>query len=237
MTSAVDGGPTAQFEVDAVDVAPLDVAPVDVVAGDLVSADVVAVDVSTFDAYVRSSGPRLKRLAFLLTGDHEAAEDLLQSAYAKVLPKWSVVSGYADVDAYLRRVMVNTRTSWWRRLRDREVVTAQVPERLPRTWRDLADDLGAQAEVLEALRRLPGRQRTAVVLRHYCDLSEAEVASVMGCSVGTVKSNTSRGLAGLRLLLAVADDHYVSGPCRGQDDGVQIEAGSAEMNEDRGEVR
>jgi RNA polymerase sigma-70 factor (sigma-E family) len=166
-------------------------------------APTVAAEALDFDAYVRASGPRLKRLAFLLTGSLDTAEDLLQTAYAKVLPKWPAVSRYDDPDAYLRRIMVNTRTSWWRRIRDREISLAEPPEARQRTWRDVADDLGAHDELLVALRSLPPRQRAAVVLRHYCDLSELEAADVMGCSVGAVKSNTSRGLARLRVELGV----------------------------------
>lgn len=152
-----------------------------------------------FDAYVRASGPRLARLAFLLTGDHDTAEDLLQTAYAKVLPRWRQVSTYEDPDAYLRRVMVNTRTSWWRRHRGRESSWAQVPDAAGRG--DVADDEAVLDEVLAALRRLPRRQQVAVVLRHYCDLSEAETAAVMGISVGGVKSTTSKGLTALRAVL------------------------------------
>ena len=150
-----------------------------------------------FDAYVVASGPRLKRLAFLLTGDVDTAEDLLQAAYAKALPRWSRIRSYDEPDAYLRRVMVNQRTSTWRRVR-REVLTADPPE-TPST-----DPAGAYADtegLRVALLALPAKQRVAVVLRHYCDLSEAETAALMGVSVGTVKSQTSRGLSRLRALI------------------------------------
>jgi RNA polymerase sigma-70 factor (sigma-E family) len=166
-----------------------------------------ALDEPDFDAYVRASGPRLKRLAFLLTGDLPTAEDLLQSAYAKVLPRWSHVNRYDNPDAYLRRVMVSIRTSWWRRLRDREVLTSELPDRAQSPGvgsapgRDLAVDEGELDQVLRALRTLPRRQQVAVVLRHYCDLSEAETAAVMGISLGGVKSQTSKGLAALRVTL------------------------------------
>jgi RNA polymerase sigma-70 factor (sigma-E family) len=151
-----------------------------------------------FDAYVVASGPRLKRLAFLLTGDLVTAEDLLQSAYAKVLPRWARVRTYDDPDAYMRRVMVNTRTSTWRRLRGREVLTPDLPELVG------ADPTVAYAEgedLRRALLSLPAKQRAAVVLRYYCDLSGAETAAVMGTSIGTVKSQTSRGLSRLRDLV------------------------------------
>jgi RNA polymerase sigma-70 factor (sigma-E family) len=167
-----------------------------------------APDEPDFDAYVRASGPRLKRLAFLLTGDLHTGEDLLQSAYAKVLPRWRHVSRYDNPDAYVRRVMVSIRTSWWRRLRDREVLTGQPPDRPQNPGvgsapgRDVAADEAEIDRVLRALRTLPRRQQVAVVLRHYCDLSEAETAAVMGISVGGVKSQTSKGLAALRVTLS-----------------------------------
>jgi RNA polymerase sigma-70 factor (sigma-E family) len=153
-----------------------------------------------FDSYVRGSHVRLKRLAFLLTGDLDTAEDLLQSAYAKVLPRWRRVSRYEDPDAYVRRVMVSIRTSWWRRARGREVLTAEPPDRGGAG--DLAAAEGELDRVLRALRTLPRRQQVAVVLRHYCDLSEAETAAVMGITTGGVKSQTSKGLAALRAALA-----------------------------------
>lgn len=159
-------------------------------------------DDQEFDAYVVASGPRLKRLAFLLTGDVDAAEDLLQTAYAKALPRWSRIRSYDQPDAYMRRVLVNGRTSVWRRTRGREVLTDRVPDRAgtdPTAGRDEAEDLR------RALLALPAKQRAAVVLRFYCDLSEQETAAAMGVSVGTVKSHTSRGLARLRELVPGPD--------------------------------
>jgi RNA polymerase sigma-70 factor (sigma-E family) len=158
------------------------------------------VDDQEFDAYVVASGPRLKRMAYLLTGDLATAEDLLQTAYAKALPHWSRIRTYDDPDAYLRRVMVNSRTSMWRRLRDREVLTRDVPD-------TPVDDMTAVHAETDDLRRalaaLAPRQRAAVVLRFYCDLSEAQTAAVLGVSVGTVKSLTSRGLSRLRTAVVV----------------------------------
>jgi RNA polymerase sigma-70 factor (sigma-E family) len=156
-----------------------------------------------FEAYVRASGVRLKRIAFLLTGDPATAEDLLQTAYAKVLPRWDRVAADGDPDAYLRRVMVNTRTSWWRLRRGREYSTGEVPEHLARAGRSLdpADEQVDLSALLAALRVLPRGQQVAVVLRHYCDLSEAETAATMGISVGSVKSQASKGRAALRAAL------------------------------------
>jgi RNA polymerase sigma-70 factor (sigma-E family) len=151
-----------------------------------------------FDAYVVASGPRLKRLAFLLTGDLDTAEDLLQTAYAKALPRWSRIRSYDQPDAYMRRVLVNGRTSAWRRTRGREVVTATPPDA---PGADPTESVAASEDLRRALVALPAKQRAAVVLRFYCDLSEAETAAAMGVSVGTVKSHTSRGLARLRELV------------------------------------
>ncbi len=148
-----------------------------------------------FDAYVRASGPRLKRLAFLLSNGADDAEDLLQSAYARLLPKWDSVRRYDDPDAYVRRVMVNLRTSWWRR----SVTARNAPVPVQRAMSDPADAVTASSVLAKGLAGLPPRQRAAVVLRFYCDLSEAETARVMNVSVGTVKSTTSRALAALRL--------------------------------------
>jgi RNA polymerase sigma-70 factor (sigma-E family) len=157
-----------------------------------------------FAAYVRASERRHKRLAFLLTGDLHEAEDLLQAAYAKTFPHWRKVRTYDAPDAYLRRVMVSLRTSWWRRSRHREWPVADLPEQGSLT----TDHAGAVVDnmaLLLVLRDLPERQRVAVVLRHWCDLSEADTATAMGCSLGTVKSNTSKGLAHLRTALTGAE--------------------------------
>lgn len=169
-----------------------------------VAGDRAADDADGFAAYVRASEHRHKRLAFLLTGDLDAAEDLLQAAYAKMYPHWAKARTYDVPDAYLRRVMVSLRTSWWRRTRNREWSTDEPPEG-SHPSHDGADPAGPVVErevLLHALRTLPTRQRAAVVLRHWCDLSEAETASAMGCSRGTVKSSTSKGLAHLRAALA-----------------------------------
>ncbi len=171
-----------------------------------VLGDPPTVEADDFGAYVRASERRHKRLAFLLTGDLHAAEDLLQAAYAKMYPHWGKARTYDVPDAYLRRVMVSLRTSWWRRSRNREWPTALTADPPPGAHAgphgaDPAASVVESQVLLHALRALPDRQRTAVVLRHWCDLSEAETASAMGCSLGTVKSSTSKGLAHLRTAL------------------------------------
>ncbi len=160
-----------------------------------------------FEDWVRASSRRLRRLAYLLTGDLDQAEDLLQSAYAKLLPRWHKISTYDSPETYMYRVMVNLRTSWWRRSRDREWSTDEIPEASWRVGTPGEGDAVVESQVLlAALRALPERQRAAVVLRHWCDLSQAETADVMKCSVGTVKSNAARGLAQLRAALAQTPD-------------------------------
>lgn len=172
-----------------------------------ISRSEAALTGNDFEDWVRASSVRLRRLAYLLTGNLDQAEDLLQSAYAKVLPRWRKISAYDSPEAYMYRVMVNLRTSWWRRSRNREWSTDEIPEAPWRAGMPGEGDAVVESQVLlAALRGLPERQRAAVVLRHWCDLSEAETAEAMRCSVGTVKSNTSRGLAHLRAALAQTSD-------------------------------
>jgi RNA polymerase sigma-70 factor (sigma-E family) len=145
-----------------------------------------------FTEFVRTHQPGLLRTAFLLTGDHASAQDLLQTALIKTYGHWQRVE---DPVAFTRRVLVNTRTSWLRRLASTERPMSELPDRAaPETeFYDERRDL-----MVQALATLPPRMRAAVVLRFYEDLSEAETARVMGCSVGTVKTQTFRGLARLR---------------------------------------
>ena len=148
----------------------------------------------TFEEFVQLRGDRLLGTAYLLTRDHSLADDLLQTALAKAWPAWGRITG--DPEAYVRKILVNTYASWWRRRWRGEVPTEVLPEihDAPREA-----DLGERDEMWTALGRLPRRQRAAVVLRYYEGLSEAETAAVLGCSLGTVKSQTSRALAKLRV--------------------------------------
>ena len=171
-------------------------------------------DAGDFAEYVHARAPALKRTAFLLTGDPQLAEDLLQTALLKAWRAWSRVSGDSP-DAYVRRVMVTTATSWWRRRWWREHPHSPLLDAGPgsgtgaaRTASGTAADELGRAEtrpaLLAALSRLPARQRAVIVLRYYEDLSEADVAALMGTSVGAVKSQASRGLAKLRTDAALA---------------------------------
>lgn len=154
----------------------------------------------SFEAFVAASGDRLLRTAYLLTRDHALAEDLLQTALTRSWSRWRRIGG--DPEPYVRRVLVNTYATWWRRRWNGERPTEVLP--------DVAahDPYEAHAErrdLWTALGRLPRRQRAAVVLRYYEGLTEVETAAVLGCSVGTVKSQTSRALAKLRVDPVLAD--------------------------------
>jgi RNA polymerase sigma-70 factor (sigma-E family) len=152
-----------------------------------------AVTTEGFDEFVVSRSARLLRTAFLLTQDWALAEDLLQASLVKAWSAWRRIDG--DPEPYVRRVLVNTNTSWWRRRWRAEVPT----DRLPESATDPYPGHDEREQVWHALRRLPARQRAVIVLRYFDALSEAEIAEAMGCSVGTVKSQASKALAKLRL--------------------------------------
>ena len=149
-----------------------------------------------FGDYVAARGAAWLRIAYLLTGNRADAEDLLQTALAKTYVAWDRIEDKGALDGYVRRVLVNTQTSLWRRRRIDEYATDAMPEEISV---DLDPERHALHDVMwTALNRLPRRQRAMVVLRYYEDLTEAEVASIMGVSVGTVKSTVSRAIGKLR---------------------------------------
>lgn len=147
-----------------------------------------------FDSYVTVAWQRLLRSAWLLTGDWHRAEDLLQTVLAKAYGRWGRLRDDAP-DAYLRAMLASTYLTWWRRRWRGELPTGDLPETagLDRYGEvDLREALGA------VLAQLPHRQRAVLMLRYHADLTEAQTARVLGMSVGTVKSSTSRALARLR---------------------------------------
>lgn len=148
-----------------------------------------------FRQYVLARRDMLLREAFLLVGDVHLAEDLVQSTLAKAYVAWRRVAACDVPDAYVRRILVNTNLSAHRRRRVGELLTGSVPEAFTAGG---DPGTGDRMDVIRALQTLPKRQRTAVVLRYWADLPEAEAAAVMGCSVGTVRSQAHRGLARLR---------------------------------------
>jgi RNA polymerase sigma-70 factor (sigma-E family) len=150
----------------------------------------------TFRGFVAARQHALLRTAFLLTGDQGLAEDLVQTALEKTLRRWSVGGEPASLEAYVRRVMYREQVSRWRRRRLVEVPAADLPE-----WRleSRGDDAVEDHLVLQrALQQLGRRQRAVLVLRYFEDLSEQQVADVLGISLGTVKSQAHRELVRLR---------------------------------------
>lgn len=158
--------------------------------------DSSAADDVRFVAALEHALPRLQRVALLLVGDRSVADDLVAEAVARTLPKWRA-GGVADPSAYLRRVVVNLASRRWRR---RSLAVRH--DRAALNWlQPTTDDEAAVVErdaVLRAVARLAPRRRAVVVLRFYDDLSEAQIAEVLGVRVGTVKSQLSRGLEQLR---------------------------------------
>lgn len=152
-----------------------------------------------FREFVLSRGPALSRTAFLLTGDHHVAEELLQSALTKTAVHWPRVLSGGNPEGYVRKAMVNERTSRWRkRARGTEHPTEAVPD-LPGAVDSTraADD---RLSLAVALAKLAPKQRAVLVLRYYEDLTEAECADILGCAVGTVKRQTHDALARLRTI-------------------------------------
>jgi len=155
-----------------------------------------------FREYVTKRRPSLLRTAYLLTGNRADAEDLVQAALAKTYLAWDRIEDRRALDGYVRRAMVNTHISWWRRRRLDEYPTDEIPDR---AVADHAGDSDLQDRLRRAVNRLPQRMRAAVVLRYYEDMTEAEVADALGVSLGTVKSTVSRAVAKLRIDAELAE--------------------------------
>jgi RNA polymerase sigma-70 factor (sigma-E family) len=147
---------------------------------------------ATFETWVAARTAALMRTAYLLTGDWQRAEDLLQTALMRCYPRWERID---DPEAYVRRTLVVTYAGWRRRRWTGEV-PGPLPERPDVTDAHAAAD--ARTDALRLLASLPPRQRAVVVLRYYEGLSESEIAAVLGVSTGTVKSQAARALARLR---------------------------------------
>lgn len=149
-----------------------------------------------FEQYMAARQPALLRTAYLLTGDQHSAEDLVQTSLAKLYLSWDKVQRRELVDGYVRRIMVNEHNSLWRRAwKRKEFATDTIPDH---TGVEDRPDHGERSALWDFVQTLPRKQRAVVVLRYYEDLSEAEVADILGISVGTVKSQSSRALAALR---------------------------------------
>lgn len=163
-----------------------------------------------FHEFVVARWPRLVRTAYLLTGDRHHAEDLAQATLARTFQGWSRVRASASPDAYVHRIMVRCNAG---RFRKRRVVEhlGELPER---GMSDATEQVEQRRALVAALQDLTKKQRSIVVLRFWSDLTEVETAEVVGCSVGTVKSQTHRALAKLRLhpaLRAAVSEDLVMG--------------------------
>jgi RNA polymerase sigma-70 factor (sigma-E family) len=152
-----------------------------------------------FTAFVTAQLPGLLRFGHLLTGSPAAAEDLVQTALARTHLQWSRLREPAAATAYVRTAMARQHSNLRTRLLSREHVVAAVPERAVSSA--AYDDIDERDAMWSALARLGPRQRAVLVLRYYERLSETEIAAVLRCSAGTVKSQSSKGLARLRALL------------------------------------
>ena len=155
-----------------------------------------------FHAFVSERWSALLRTAYLLTGDRDRAEDLVQSALVRAYRHWAKIQRAGTSESYVRRIMVNLNTDWWRRLGSHEHRVESAPDSRPVF--DTYAGVEVRDELWSALRELPKRMRAVLVLRYFEDLSEADTAAALGCSVGSVKSQCSRGLARLRLALGSA---------------------------------
>ena len=156
-------------------------------------------DDAEFVAFVRQHGRALARTATLIAGDPTAGEDLLQTALAQTYARWRGKDDIEDLEQYVRVVLVRAHISWRRRMSSTEHVVDLAPTEEPQP--DIADRMVDRGVLLGALRQLPPKQRATLVLRFFDDLSEADTAKALGCSTGSVKQHSTRGLAKLRALL------------------------------------
>ena len=158
-------------------------------------------DREQFREFMVSRWPELVRLGYALTGDRWLAEDLAQTALASACTAWWRVRRADDPDAYVRRILINASNRRFRRRRP-----AEEARRLPEApLADPAAAAGQRSDLIVALRGLPPRQRAVIVLRYWADLSDAQVAALLGCSEGTVRSQAWRALAKLRVSPALVD--------------------------------
>jgi RNA polymerase sigma-70 factor, ECF subfamily len=160
-----------------------------------------------FVRFVSARGTELGRLALLLAGGDQAAEDLLQEGFVAALKAWDRLGGPDHAEAYIRRAMINMNISWWRRRRRHpERLVADVPEGRARTTvQSDGDGVADELDLMPLIRGLPQSQRAVLVLRFYLDLSVSETAALLGVSPGTVKSHTARGLTKCRAALDRAE--------------------------------
>lgn len=174
--------------------------------GNLWRSQVVCVGVDDeFERVVTARYDALCRAAMVLCGDRGHAEDLVQTTLANVHRSWRRVGAAEDVDAYLHRSLINVYRTWWRRSWHGERPSASLPDQGVEVDPTATVDL--RQALLRALGRLPSGQREVLALRYLASFTEAETAQALGCSIGTVKSRTSRALAALRSSGLLHDTH------------------------------
>ncbi len=171
------------------------------------AVSILAQPAGEFDSFVRARTAPLLRAAYVLTGDQHLAEDLVQDALARTHRAWPKLHATGAADAYTRKIMYHLQVSWWRRRRVAEALTGALPAR-PASGAALADAAAMQVTLRSVLLRLPPRQRAVLVLRFFDDLTEAQTAEAMDISVGTVKSQTAKALAKLRVLAPDLREFY-----------------------------
>jgi RNA polymerase sigma-70 factor (sigma-E family) len=159
-------------------------------------------DDESFVRFVSERGTALLRTASLLCGARSDAEDIMQTALEKAYRHWGKLSAEADPEPYVRRILVNLTVSRARRWRVLREVHMPSPPEMPSASETSTVEL--RGVLIEELKRLGPRQRAVLVLRYWEDMPEAEVAKVLGCSIGTVKSQAARGLARLRQRMGTA---------------------------------
>lgn len=163
----------------------------------------------SFDEWALARWPALLRFARLTTGGHDSdAQDAVQDALVGVYPRWRELQSAGTLEAYVRRSVVNSTVSRWRRFRRREDPESELPEMRDRDVQpDVAAALSDADLAWQLCRTLPPRQRAAVVLRFYEDMSFAEIGRVLGCPDATARSHVHRALASLRTLMEEGDSH------------------------------
>ncbi|HKD97715.1 MAG TPA: SigE family RNA polymerase sigma factor [Micromonosporaceae bacterium] len=156
-----------------------------------------------FEDWVAARGDALLRFALMVTADPGRAEDVVQTVLARVYLRWDRVGSLDAPEAYVKAAIVNEHLRWWRRRSSREVPvdapTADGPDGRPDA--DIAGRHASRDAAWALLGRLPHRQRAVLALRYYEDMSDDAIAAVLGCSAGTVRSQASRALAALRVVV------------------------------------
>ncbi|SOC55427.1 SigE family RNA polymerase sigma factor [Ornithinimicrobium cerasi] len=157
-----------------------------------------------FADFVRARSARLFRTAYLMTGDYQRAEDLLQTTLLRLYQRWPQVDAMERPGAYARKVLVSQAVSWWRRRSSHETGLRQQHEP---SWDGRVDEVAENHRVWQAVLTLPPRQRAVIVLQYYEDLSEAEIAETLHMARGTVKSHRLAGARRLAVLLEEPTRH------------------------------